>query len=325
MTGRNTLPSDPIWSEPIMSTINRRTLINLAGAAGLSSVLPPLGSAYAKAQITTKVGGFEISTFTDGHLNLPAAMVAANVDDAARAKALQSGGQTGATVRSPLNVTLIRQGKNLILIDAGSGTRFVSTAGRLASQLESAGIDPGAVTHVIYTHAHPDHLWGTIDDFDELSFPNAAHYISQGEWNFWMSNDAINRVPKDRQAFVIGAKRNLEAVKDRIKLVKPGQDIVTGLHVLETHGHTPGHISLQVGTGNDRVVVLGDALTHPIISFQHPDWQPASDQQPDLAVATRKRLLAALAADRIRIIGYHLPPPGLGRVEKAGSAYRFVA
>ncbi|MGI9479178.1 MAG: MBL fold metallo-hydrolase, partial [Hyphomicrobiaceae bacterium] len=72
------------------------------------------------------------------------------------------------------------------------------------------------------------------------------------------------------------------------------------------------------------VVVLGDALTHPVISFQHPDWRPQTDQDPDLAVKTRKRLLDKLATDANRIIGYHLPVPGMGRVVRKGPGYAFA-
>lgn len=307
-----------------MTTLDRRSLLALTGAAGITALLPSGGPARAQAQKTFKAGGFEISTFSDGHIDLPISMFATNADEAKRNAALAAAGQAGATVKSPINVTLIRKGEQTILVDVGSGTRFVGTAGKLSEALDAAGVDPEVVTHVVYTHAHPDHIWGTINDFDELSFPNAAYHVAEAEWNFWMSNDAINQVPKDRQAFVVGAQRNLKVIKDRIKTIKPGQDIVNGLHVLDTSGHTPGHISIQVGTGNDRVVILGDALTHPVISFQHPEWRPAADQIPEKAVATRKRLLEKLASEKLPIIGYHLPPPGLGRVEKKGTGFVFA-
>jgi glyoxylase-like metal-dependent hydrolase (beta-lactamase superfamily II) len=69
----------------------------------------------------------------------------------------------------------------------------------------------------------------------------------------------------------------------------------------------------------------GDALTHPLISFQHPEWKPAADHVPDQAVATRRRLLERLATDRSKLIGFHLPYPGVGVVERKDGAYRFVA
>jgi glyoxylase-like metal-dependent hydrolase (beta-lactamase superfamily II) len=201
----------------------------------------------------------------------------------------------------------------------------MSTAGKLTDALDAAGISPEKITKIIFTHAHPDHLWGTINDFDELNFPSAAYHIAEAEWNFWMAKDVLSKLPADRQGFAVGAQRHLEAAKAQLKTVKPGTELVAGINILSTPGHTPGHISLEVGTGNDAVVILGDALTHPVISFEHHDWQPATDQDPALAVATRKRLLDKLAGDKTRLIGYHLPMPGMGRVERKGNGFRFAA
>jgi glyoxylase-like metal-dependent hydrolase (beta-lactamase superfamily II) len=55
------------------------------------------------------------------------------------------------------------------------------------------------------------------------------------------------------------------------------------------------------------LVIGGDALTHASISFAHPEWRPQADHVPDQAIDTRKRLLDRLAADRMRLIGFHLP------------------
>jgi glyoxylase-like metal-dependent hydrolase (beta-lactamase superfamily II) len=140
-----------------------------------------------------------------------------------------------------------------------------------------------------------------------------------------MSPKALSDMPEERKAFAAGAKRQLMAAKDQIKTVRPGADIVTGVRVLDTAGHTPGHISLEVGTGNDRILVVGDALTHPVIAFEHPDWVPGGDQDGAKAAATRKSLLGKLASEGQRIIGYHLPTPGFGRCVKRGTGFAFEA
>ncbi|MGI9422115.1 MAG: MBL fold metallo-hydrolase, partial [Hyphomicrobiaceae bacterium] len=160
--------------------------------------------------------------------------------------------------------------------------------------------------------------------FDEISFPNAKYMISEREWNFWMSADILKSLPKERHGFAVGAQRNLKAIRERLSTIKAGQEVLSGISAIDTSGHTPGHISLEVGRGTDKLVILGDALTHPVISFQHPDWQPASDQIPDQAVATRKVLLDKIASERSRIVGYHLPTPGLGRVRRKGAAYEYL-
>lgn len=311
-----------------MADIDRRHLMTLTGAAGMAALLPgvtlPMTAAIAKPQATLKAGAFEVMSFSDGYLSLNARMAAPNADPEKYKAAQAAAGNAGDVVRSPLNVSLIKSGKELILIDVGSGDRFMSSAGKLGAALEAAGIDRERITRVVYTHAHPDHLWGSVNEFDELTFPQASYYISETEWNFWTDKDAINKVAKDRQFFVVGAQRNLTAVKGRIKTVKPGDEIISGITLRDTKGHTPGHVSVEVGSGNDRILILGDALTHPIISFQYPEWQPTSDQIPDVAAATRKKLLASLAADKTRIIGYHLPGGGVGRVEAKDGTFRFA-
>ena len=299
--------------------INRRDVIGLV--PGAVAALALAGDALAKASI--KSGDVKITALSDGHLVLPAAMFAPQVNADARKAALAKAGQTGTEIKSPLNVTLVETGPNKVLIDVGSGGRFMDTAGKLADALSAIGIEPDAITHVVYTHAHPDHLWGTLDDFDEVSFPSAQYYISEQEWNFWMAKDVLSRLAKERHGFAVGAQRNLNAVKDKVTTIKPGSEPLSGIQVIDTGGHTPGHISLEIGRGDDRVVVLGDALTHPVISFQHSDWRPATDQLPERAAATRKKLLDKLASDKSRIIGYHLPAPGTGRVVRKGNAYVF--
>lgn len=302
--------------------INRRTLI--ASALGASAAFAFGSAGWAAGSASFKVGAHKITAFSDGHLALPETMFAPGVDAAKRTAALRAAGQAGPRIQSPLNVTLIEAGTEKVLIDVGSGTRFMDTAGQLGDALEAGGIDPETITKVIYTHAHPDHLWGTINDFDELSFPNAQYYISEKEWNFWMAKDVLSTLPKERHGFAVGAQRNLKMIKSKLTMIKPGREVIPGIHVLDTAGHTPGHISIEVGAGKEPFVVLGDALTHPIISFRHPTWRPASDQLPDQAAKTRQRLLDKLATDRNRIIGYHLPAPGAGRVERKGNAFAFA-
>jgi glyoxylase-like metal-dependent hydrolase (beta-lactamase superfamily II) len=156
-------------------------------------------------------------------------------------------------------------------------------------------------------------------------FPNASYLISAAELDFWLAEDAISRLPEDRHNFAAGAKRNLERIKESLEIIKPGQEIVTDMRVLDTSGHTAGHICVELSSGGESVVVLGDALTHPIISFARPGWMPAADHHdPQRAAAVRKSLLDKLATDRQRVIGFHLPVPGIGFVERSGTTYRFV-
>jgi glyoxylase-like metal-dependent hydrolase (beta-lactamase superfamily II) len=297
--------------------IDRRTLLATTAAALAATTLP------ARAQRLTH-GGFEITVVSDGHILLPTSFLAPTAPGPERTAALTEAGQTAEQYPSPTNVTLIRAGNETILVDAGGGPRFVPTTGRLVDNLEAAGVDREAITMVVLTHGHPDHLWGVTDDLDELTFPKARYLISATEHDFWRSPDAAKSLPEERAGFVTGARRNLARIEDKLTRFKPGDEIVSGLRAIDTAGHTQGHVSLELA-GGDGLMVLGDALTHPVISFRHPEWKPMADHDPDRAIATRKALLDRLAAGKTRIVGYHLPYPGTGYVERKDGAYRFVA
>jgi len=301
-----------------MSKLSRRAFLS-ASAASLVAGAPAL----AATPYSFRHGAFEIAVISDGHLVLPTTFLAPDAPAAERETLLKLAGQSGAQFNSPTNVTLVRTPNDLILVDMGSGDRFMPTAGRLWDNFKTAGIDKSKITKVVFTHGHPDHLWGTVDDLDDLMLPDATFYVAGTEWDFWMSDNATRGLPSERAGFVTGARRNYVAIKQKVKIVRPGDDIVTGLRIIDTPGHTQGHVSLEL-VGGDGLIIGGDALTHSLISFQHPEWRPTADHVPEQAIATRRKLLDRLAADRSELIGFHLPYPGLGIVERKDAAYRFI-
>jgi glyoxylase-like metal-dependent hydrolase (beta-lactamase superfamily II) len=120
------------------------------------------------------------------------------------------------------------------------------------------------------------------------------------------------------------SKNHFSRITDKVVMVREGYEIVSGVHVLDTPGHTPGHISVEVA-GGDGLVIAGDALTHVLISFQHPSWKVPVDHDADRGISTRLRLLDRLATDKRRLVAAHLPFPGTGFVERKDRTYRFVA
>ena len=302
-----------------MSTLDRRTFL-AATAAGLAARTLP---ALAATPYAFRHGVFDVAVVSDGHLVLPTSSLAPNAPPTEREMLLRAAGQTGDRYNSPTNITLIRTGSDLILIDMGSADRFMPTAGRLWDNLKAAGIDKSKITKVIFTHGHPDHLWGTVDELDELVIPDATFYVASAEWDFWTGDNATRGLPSERAGFVTGARRNYTAIKDKVKMVKAGDEIVSGLRLINTAGHTQGHVSLELA-GADGLIVGGDALIDAPIYFRHPEWTYAGDHVPDQAVITRRKLLDRLATDRSKLIGFHLPYPGVGTVERKDSAYRFV-
>lgn len=302
--------------------LDRRQL--LAGASALATL--PLWARYALAQeaYRFKHGDFDITVVSDGFLTLPAEIIMPTASADERADLLKRLGGTADSAPMKTNIPVIRIGSDLILVDTGSGDKFQATAGNLVDNLKAAGIDPAAITKVVFTHAHPDHSGGTLGKDGKLAFPNAAYFASAAEWQFWTNPDYKTAMPEPLHEFARGAQRDLLAVKDRVTLVKPGDDIVTGMRVLDTKGHTPGHISLELA-GGEGLIITADAATNHLVSFEHPDWRFGFDMLSDVAIANRKALIDRAANERLKLLGYHWTYPGVGYAERSGTGFRFAA
>ena len=271
-----------------------------------------------------KLADSELIALSDGHLQLPASFVLPDsISEAERDAFLAKHGIT-TPFNPPLNVTLWQADDRLVLFDTGSGAHFMPTAGQLLQDFEQFGIDPYDVTDVIFTHAHPDHLWGLLDDFDDLAFPNASYYMNAKEWDYWRDKNTLGNTPEARQSFVVGAQNRLSVLEAQINLFNYGDEVIPGIEAVNTSGHTPGHTSFSIQRGNESVMIIGDALTHPIISFEKAGWPSGSDQDREQGLKTRLALLDRMATDKTMLLGYHLPYPGLGRVERSNNTYRFV-
>jgi glyoxylase-like metal-dependent hydrolase (beta-lactamase superfamily II) len=290
----------------------------LAAAATVTASIWPVRSH------ALDLGGVSVEVMTDGGFTMPLSILSSNAPRAELLAALGLSEGGPMEMRSPLNVSLVRRGNRLTLIDCGSGDRFLPGSGELLTTLEKAGIDREAVTDVLFTHAHPDHFWGAVDNFDDIAFPKASFHIAEAERALWAASDIASRLPPDREMFAAGATRILKALGDRLVTFKPDAEVVPGVKAIATPGHTPGHVSFQVQGSNGGLMVLGDALTHRVVSVQHPQWASGSDMDGAQGSATRLRLLDRLAADKLACIGYHFAEGGFGRVERAGAGYRLV-
>lgn len=301
--------------------ITRRSLLATSGAALVSTTLPRRGWTETRLQLA---GGVEILTLSDGNLTLPADFIFGPMPKDELATILaRFDMDPSAPLTPPCNITLMRHGDTLALFDAGSGTGFQSSVGALPDALAAAGIDPLDITHVIFTHGHPDHLWGALDDFDEALFANATHMMGQTEFDYWMDDATVESIGEERASFAVGAKRRLEVLADDMVLFHDGEMVLPDVRAQLTPGHTPGHMAFVIGQGADAVMVLGDAIGNGHIAFARPEWTSGSDQDPEMAAATRGTLFAQITAEDMAVIGFHLPGGGIGRVTQADGGFIF--
>lgn len=296
--------------------MNRRKFVTALGAVPLLAT-PLLAS--------VRMGGATLTSVSDGALVLPDEFFFSMMPQEELAAIRQAHDITGDQITSPCNAALLQLPDRTVLFDVGAGQEFMTTAGQLVDQLDALGLSPGDITDVVFTHAHPDHLWGLLDDFGDMAFPDARYFMGQVEFDYWMNPDTITEIGETRTAFAVGAQRRLELIADQITLFRDGQEILPGVAARASVGHTPGHMAFEIRSGSEATMILGDSIANGHVAFERPDWHSGGDQNPSVAAATRQSLLDQLAHDQTRILGFHLPGGGIGRVERKGSAYQFIA
>jgi glyoxylase-like metal-dependent hydrolase (beta-lactamase superfamily II) len=131
----------------------RKFLASSVAAVATGALGSTFGVAETTRALSYPLGDFSVTILSDGHLVLPSAFLARNASRHDLEEAMTIAGQGGERVNAPMNITLV---------DAGSGPHFMPSAGKLLENMEAAGIDPRSITQVVYTHGHPDHLWGTL-------------------------------------------------------------------------------------------------------------------------------------------------------------------
>lgn len=300
--------------------LTRRQILTTIGAALAAPALPR--RLWAGSTLT--LGSVQIDTLSDGHLVLPGDFILGGMPQEEMAAIVGKYGLPTDRLEPPCNVTLMRDGTNTVLFDVGSGPDFMPTAGKLQEAMDVLGVTVEDITHVCFTHGHPDHLWGLLDEFDEPLFPNAEFLIGQAEFDYWMDPETVNTIGEARTTFAVGAQRRLEVIADQVRKFGDGEEILPGIAARATFGHTPGHMAFEIRGGSESAMVVGDALGNHHVAFERPDWASGSDQDGPMAAQTRQALLDQLAAAQMRLIGFHLPGGGIGRAEKADAGYRFV-
>jgi glyoxylase-like metal-dependent hydrolase (beta-lactamase superfamily II) len=303
----------------------------LSGAAALTAT-----SALAKAPMLNKpapafhrfkVGAFEVTVVSDGPLMMgpPNADTFKGLSKEELTQDLTRNHLPTASVELDQNTLVVNTGKQLVLFDTGTGAgskAFGPYSGRLIANLRTAGIHPAAIDGVILTHAHADHCFGLMTEKGARNFPNAKFYMAENEFSFWTdeSKAGINDMMK---MMVTGARKNLAPNRDRMVFVKDGEEVVPGIMAISTPGHTVGHTSYGIQSQGQKLINIGDVAHHHIVSLEKPKLPFAFDTDGAQGVATRLKMWDMLASERIPMVAYHFPFPGVGYVGKQGDAYRY--
>jgi glyoxylase-like metal-dependent hydrolase (beta-lactamase superfamily II) len=312
-----------------MRSISRRGFVisaATAGAAfGLYRPMEFIGSAFAQQAagaevVRFRVGEIEVIQLYDGiweKAHDPGFIRNATVDQTKAA--LRAGGLTDAHVPIPFTVTAVRVGGRLVVFDSGTGGQLMPTAGAIAKKnlWQVAGIDPAKVETVIISHFHPDHITGLMaKDTNAPVFPNATIHVAAAEYKFWL-NPTVTAGAAKRIQQVFPGWKNIRQFEGEV-------EVVPGVRAIDTAGHTPGHTSYHLSSGNRQLIVLADVTNIRALNMTNPGWHLVFDADPNLAEANRRKIFDRAVAENIMLTGYHWGSPGAGTIAKSGNGYTFT-
>ncbi len=322
-----------------MSELSRRHFLAAAaaGAAGSSLLGAPLASpALAAApQVTTqvpsayryKVGDAEVTVVADGARTMPLAdtFVRNETRDAVNA-ALKAAYLPENQITIPFNVLLVNTGGKLVLIDTGNGPQANQPApvGRMMSTFAALGIDPKTIDAVVISHFHGDHIGGLVDAQGAPAFPNAQVMVPEAEWAFWMDEGNMSRAPDAMKGAFQNVRRVFKPFDGKLEKYGWDKELVPGLTSVATVGHTPGHTSYVLASGNGKLFIQSDVTNIPVLFMRNPGWHAVFDMDAAKAEETRRKVYDMASADRMLVAGYHFPFPSAAYVAKDGAQYRYV-
>jgi glyoxylase-like metal-dependent hydrolase (beta-lactamase superfamily II) len=324
-----------------MIDLNRRQLLAgaaVAGAAGaLTSLVttagaaePPAG-AQAPGFYRYKVGAYECTSINDGARSFPLPdTFVTNVPKPEALAAAEAAYMPKGMVTVPFNPQLINTGSKLILIDTGNGVANLEptkgAVGRTLQNLAAAGVDAKKIDVVLLSHLHPDHTNGIRALDGSMAFPNAEIMVPSVDWAFWMSDENAAKAQSNEMMknYFANVKKTFAGIESKVTKYDWGKEVAPGITSIETPGHTPGHTSFAIASGNSKILIQSDVTNIPEFFLRNPDWHVAYDVDGDLAQKTRHKFYDMAAAEKATVVGFHFTFPCIGHVEKDGAKYRLI-
>jgi glyoxylase-like metal-dependent hydrolase (beta-lactamase superfamily II) len=231
-----------------------------------------------------------------------------------------------------LNCLLLRSQGKTVLIDSGVGNKpgdrdsaSPASEGTLLDSLASLGVTPEEIDVVVNTHLHSDHCgWNTSvapgadpADPDSLmpTFPNATYVISATEWD-----DATHPNERTRATYLA---RNLDPIADHLELVTGEEEYAVTDEVIfvPTPGHTHGHGTVAVRSGQEWGVYVGDMVQHRS-QLERTAWVSGLDVLPLVSMETKKTLTEQCIEAGAMVMFCHGPYPGVGRMTLTEAGHR---
>jgi len=255
---------------------------------------------------TYKIGDLTVTSLRDGYVDMPIRRLRQAGDIPFGNDLPAQVPLFGGSLRLSVNAFAIDDGKDITLIDTGSSNAWHSTMGYLPEALREAKIAIERIKTVAFTHTHLDHIHGLILADGSDGFPQLVRLL----------------VPR-AELGMFREEARLERFHDRAQPFDAGYRLSAGIDTLAMPGHEVGHTCFRVISDGETLLIWGDIVHVPSLQFDHPEFTWEFDADQEQARASRLQILALAANDDCYVAGAHLDSPGVGRVSRTETAFRF--
>ena len=297
------------------SKISRRTMLASGAALPLAAGLnvssanagghaaPPNSMKHSFA-----IGDFQVSTLLVGGRTVeePQGIFGMNVSPEEFTAVSDENFIPSDKVQFFFTPTVVNTGSEVVLFDTGL------SAAQTVPVLESAGITADQVDTVVITHMHGDHIGGLTQEDGSPTYANASYVTGQVEFDAWSGSDNE------------GFNGKVKPLAEKMTFIGDGGSVASGITGVAAFGHTPGHMVYMIESGGEQLMLLADLANHYVWSLAYPDWEVRFDRDKAGAAASRRKILGLAAADKIPVVGYHLPFPAVGYVDTRGDGFHYV-
>lgn len=308
-------------------TLLATALLLLAGTGAAHAATPHVPHEQVPGVYHQRIGTLHVTALFDGTVRL-GRQALVGIEPGAVTRLLDGRyiPEDAQGLQTAVNAYLVQEGERLTLVDAGTAQCFGPGLGQILGNLRAAGYDPADVDDVLLTHAHPDHMCGLLDPDGKPAFPAATVWLSQADAGYWLDPASEASAPQAMRGAFGMARAAVAPYKaaNRLRTFAAGQPLPGHVTALDTHGHTPGHVSYRFDSQGQSLLVWGDVLHYHGVQFAQPDVAFEFDSDYPAAVASRRAMLENATAGAWWVAGAHLPFPGLGHVRREGAAYAWV-
>jgi glyoxylase-like metal-dependent hydrolase (beta-lactamase superfamily II) len=223
-----------------------------------------------------------------------------------------------------LNCLLVETPAGRVLVETGIGERVPEKMRRVRGvegdpilpALRTAGFDPASVDVVAMSHLHFDHAGGLLDAEGRRAFPRATIVAQRAEWEVALDDNPRNTAAYDQPELRLVAAWGAEGAADGEREVLPGVTVVP------TGGHSGGHQGVVVRGPRGTVAFFGDLAMRPWSA--NPRWVTAFDDFPLDSVRVKARLFDRAAEEGWTVVLSHEARVPIGRLERDRDRFRWV-